>query len=315
MNVAKIDRNNVALFLDYCKRVRGEVDDSYLSDEDLSAFEPERGRPSYVLLQAGVPVGAASFVEDDYLAAAGKARLRIFRADDGRPESYAALWEAIEPSIEGVPYAFLFAKEEDARVRRAMESLAFAQERIAYALLRDGDPPIGEPVVPDGYELRRFRYGRDEAAWCDVRNAAFATLRGSEAPMAPEHVAKWERGEDELEGGMLLLFAGDEPVGCVRSHKDDYEGVPCATIGPLAVKPALQGRGLGRTLLRAAVRNAAERGFPRTLLSVNAENEGAVALYLQEGFRKTLAFVCYSRVFPEQPHRSTRFADNSQTMD
>jgi mycothiol synthase len=315
MVLTKIDRSNVSLFLDYCRRVRGDVDDSYLSDEDLSSFDPERGRPSYVLLEEGVPVGAASVVEDDYLASAGKARLRIFRAEDGRPESYVALWEAIRPSIEGVPYVFMFAKEDDADARRAMISLAFEAERIAYALLRDGDPPIGEPALPGGFELRPLRYGADEAAWCDVRNAAFATLRGSEAPMAPEHVAKWEGGEDEIVGGMLLLYDGDRPVGCVRAHKDEHDGVPCATIGPLAIVPAYQGRGLGRALLRAAVRNATSQGYPRALLSVNAENEGAIALYLKEGFRKELAFVCYRRVFPVQPRHSTAFADGPQRMD
>ncbi|TLS48224.1 GNAT family N-acetyltransferase [Paenibacillus antri] len=123
-------------------------------------------------------------------------------------------------------------------------------------------------------------------------------MDGREAPMAPEHIAKRQGGEDELEGGMLLLFAGEQPVGCVRAHKDEYEGLPCATIGPLALKPPFQGRGLGRTLLRAAVGNAA---------AVNAGNEQAILLYLKEGFEKKLAFVCYSRVFPEQPRNSTAF--------
>ncbi|WP_309122076.1 GNAT family N-acetyltransferase [Paenibacillus sp.] len=307
MDVSRIDRGNVTLFLTYCRQVRDDVGDSFLSEDELSTFDPESGRPSYLLMDGGDPVGAVSVAEDDYLTESGKARFRIFRADDGRAESYAALWEAIRPSLEGAPYVFLFAKASDTAARCAFEALSFEAERIAYVLLREERPPIGEEALPEGFELRPFRYGADEAAWCEVRNAAFATLRGSEAPMAPEHVAKWQGGEDELEGGMLLLFEDEEPVGCVRAHKDEYEGMPCATIGPLALKPSRQGRGLGRTLLRAAVRNAAARGYPRALLSVNAENEQAIALYLKEGFEKKLAFVCYSRVFPEQPRNSTAF--------
>jgi mycothiol synthase len=36
-----------------------------------------------------------------------------------------------------------------------------------------------------------------------------------------------------------------------------------------------------------------EKGYKRTILSVNGENERAQALYIQEGFKQVEAVVCY----------------------
>jgi mycothiol synthase len=64
-------------------------------------------------------------------------------------------------------------------------------------------------------------------------------------------------------------------------------------IGPLAIIPEYQGKGLGRILLRASLRFAREKSYKRTILCVNAENERAKALYNQEGFRQVEAVACY----------------------
>ena len=99
--------------------------------------------------------------------------------------------------------------------------------------------------------------------------------------------------EDTIEGGSMLLYHRDRPVGVVRGTKDDYEGLPIMCIGPLAIIPEYQGKGFGRSLLRAILRFARQKGYKKTILCVNAENERAKALYLQERFAQVEATACY----------------------
>jgi ribosomal protein S18 acetylase RimI-like enzyme len=55
-------------------------------------------------------------------------------------------------------------------------------------------------------------------------------------------------------------------------------------ISGLAVDPAFQRRGVGRSLMEAAVREARARGARRLTLRVLAHNESAVRLYESVGF-------------------------------
>lgn len=68
-------------------------------------------------------------------------------------------------------------------------------------------------------------------------------------------------------------------------------------IGPLAIIPEYQGQGLGRLLLRASLQFAKEKGYHKTILSVNGENERAQALYVNEGFRQVEGVACYEYIF------------------
>lgn len=72
------------------------------------------------------------------------------------------------------------------------------------------------------------------------------------------------------------------------------------SIGPLAVLPEAQGRGLGRILLRAALWFAGEQSYARTILCVNAENERAQALYIGEGFKQAEALACLAYTVSEE---------------
>lgn len=56
----------------------------------------------------------------------------------------------------------------------------------------------------------------------------------------------------------------------------------------LYVVPAARGLGVGRDLLEALVRELAARGAPRVVLHVAARNGRALALFEQQGFRRTV---------------------------
>lgn len=57
-------------------------------------------------------------------------------------------------------------------------------------------------------------------------------------------------------------------------------------VSGIAVSDAHRRSGLGRALLRAAVRAARRRGAPAIALHVSTANVGATRLYLSEGFHK-----------------------------
>src|SRR5207253_2111586 len=59
---------------------------------------------------------------------------------------------------------------------------------------------------------------------------------------------------------------------------------PVATIGPIAVDPRAQGRGIGRRLLERAI-ELGGRGVPQVRLVHESFNSQALGLYLHAGFR------------------------------
>jgi mycothiol synthase len=293
MKVVALDKARVHDFTDYCKRHRNEVDDSYLYDFELRDFQVDDENPTYILLdQEDEILGAASLVMDDYHKRGKRARFRIFHSEVEDIHSYQQLLKELLNHTKDLEKIFLFIPVINKKLIEIIESLTFSLERYAFLLVRE-NVDVPNFKLPDGYELRPFQQGQDEENWATVRNAAFLTLKGSETQITIEGVTKLLHDKDYLESGMLLLFHHGKPVGVIRGADDEYEEAPIMNIGPVAVTPEYQGRGLGRILLRASLQFAREKGYNRAILSVNGENERAQKLYIQEGFKQVEAVACY----------------------
>jgi mycothiol synthase len=283
----------IADFAAYCRRHRKGIDESFLYDDDLERFRPSEEDPTYILAnERGEVVGAASLILDEYRRSGRAGRFRILHVERESLDAYQALMQAMLRHSDGLDRLYVFVPTANTRLIEIVQGLGFSAERYSFALVR-GDLKVPDPCFPEGYQVMPFIRGTDEEIWCQVRNAAFANLKGSEAPITPSMVAEMAAGSAGLDGGMLILFHGERPVGVVRGAVDEYEGLPAMEIAPLAIIPDYQGRGLGRSLLRTALKLARDRSFSQTILSVNAENERAVSLYEQEGFRQVEAVVCY----------------------
>lgn len=63
---------------------------------------------------------------------------------------------------------------------------------------------------------------------------------------------------------------------------------PAGAVYDLVVDPDHRGRGIGRTLLDAALAALAERGAPRAVLSTAEKNSSAQRLFERTGFRRTM---------------------------
>lgn len=293
MKVEALKTEQLEDFSEYCKKHRKELDDSFLYDEDLQKFKIDAENPTYILTDSrGEIKGAASLIVDDYHRRGKRARFRIFHTESLDDQYYKQLFEELLKYTNSLNHVFLFVPLINKKLQDVMEKLKFDVERYTFLLVRE-DLDIPNPSIPEGFEIRSFRPGKDEDAWCMVRNAAFSNLKGSETPITPEMVAKMPSESDYLDDGMMILYENDQPVGVVRGSDDEYEDSPIMNIGPVAILPEYQGKGLGRVLLRAAIKFSKEKGYKRCVLCVNADNEQAKALYLQEGFEQAEGVVCY----------------------
>lgn len=293
MKVEALKTEQLEDFREYCKKHRKELDDSFLYDEDLRNFKIDAENPTYILTDSSGNIkGAASIILDDYHRRGKRARFRIFHLESQDDQFYKQLFEEILKHTKSLNHVFVFVPLLNQKLRDVMEKLKFDVERYTFLLVRE-DLDVREPSIPEGFEIRSFRPDEDEEAWCMVRNAAFSNLMGSETAITPEMVAKMPSEPDYLDGGMMILYENEKPVGVVRGSDDEYEDSPIMNIGPLSILPEYQGKGLGRVLLRASIQFSKENGYKRCVLCVNADNEQAKALYLQEGFVEAEGVVCY----------------------
>lgn len=280
-------------FIDYCIKHRDKLDDSYLTDDELTRFELSEGNPTYILLDDRNRIaGASSLYKSEYYRRGGKARFRILHAELPDLKLYEDLFKAALKHVDGLKKLIIFCPEKTEDVTEMFNKLGFYIERYAFFLNRE-DMPVAEWSLPGDYELRVFQFGRDEEDWCKARNAAFAKHLGSETPATPEMIRTYEDQEDNIEGGMKLLYYRSEPVGILRVAKEFKNNEYYTSIDMLGVIPEHQNKGLGRNLLRSGLCYGRNVGMPKATLSVNAENHRAVELYLSEGFYKDIVYAGY----------------------
>jgi mycothiol synthase len=136
-------------------------------------------------------------------------------------------------------------------------------------------PLVTRPFVP----------GRDEAAWVDTNNRAFAghpeqggwTVEELRARMAADWV--------DLDG--FLVADDPDGPGLIGSCWTKVHADRAPVLGEIyiiAVDPRHHGQGWGRSLTVAGLESLARRGVTIGMLYADATNEGAVALYGSLGF-------------------------------
>ena len=81
----------------------------------------------------------------------------------------------------------------------------------------------------------------------------------------------------------LLGTEDGEPVAVARWRPVEFEGAPAAKLERFAVLPEARGRGLGRAMIEAAIREAEAAGFSTLVLHAQAHLEG---LYASFGFER-----------------------------
>jgi putative acetyltransferase len=141
------------------------------------------------------------------------------------------------------------------------------------------DPSRTAARVPDGVKIRPER-SADRCAIADVVAAAFRSpaearlveaIRGS-ANFVPE-LSLVAEVEGRIVGHVMVSFV---------ALRDDATQHWVASLSPLAVAPAFQGRGIGSALVREVTARADDRGEPLVVL------EGSPAFYGRLGFEHSV---------------------------
>ena len=126
--------------------------------------------------------------------------------------------------------------------------------------------------------------------------AALSTQLGY--PAKPEEAAKRLAA---LGPGNAVLVA--EEVGAVVGWihvcgVQFFQSPPFAEVGGLVVDEASRGRGVGKLLVEAAARWAAEQGYGKLRVRSNVVREDAHRFYEREGFRQVKTQVVLDRRLP-----------------
>jgi L-amino acid N-acyltransferase YncA len=131
--------------------------------------------------------------------------------------------------------------------------------------------------------IERMRPGH----WPVVRAIYEAGIVSGNATLERD-VPEWEAwNEGHRPDGRFVAVDGDRVLGWVAlspfSGRHVYRGVAWLSV---YVAPDAQGRGIGRTLVDAAVEAADEAGIWTLMLGILPENGASLALHRRVGFRR-----------------------------
>jgi mycothiol synthase len=146
--------------------------------------------------------------------------------------------------------------------------------------------PLGlEPTWPPGVAVRPFEIGRDEAAWLEVNNRAFAG-HAEQGGWTEETLAR-RIAEPWFDPSLFLLAfddAGLAGFNWLKIHEARDRDPRLGEIYVVGVEPRAQGSGLGRALAIGGLNGVTERGIDTGMLFSAADNETALKLYESLGF-------------------------------
>ncbi len=199
------------------------------------------------------PAVAAAMLLDDLIA--------WFEAQDG-------------PAIEAL--------SRDEQLIATLRRRGWQHVRSSFELIRQATPDwqLAAPHWPAGIDLRDFHRADAQA----VHRLIYVDAGWGEIPGHPERsFAEWLDlfvTDETLPEQQVLAFRGDRLAGVAmgRTFSDNT-----GWISQLAVAKHERGHGLGRALLLEALRRRLGAGATALGLSVQAENGGAISLYLGVG--------------------------------
>lgn len=289
MEIVSLDASNAAAFITYCRQHAVEHDDSFVTD---TALLPSVDYPGSLLMHNGEVVGAVCLIRIAAFREARKGRFLIFHTTQPGSEPYAMLLQSILPATHDLDLIYGFLPQTRQSTGNIWEQLGLFIERRSYVLRYD-DPNTPEPSLPGGFVCQPVQPSDDKAiaSFCDLINRNFAHLAGH-VDSSIDDIKELLTDPIYLPGGIMLLVDENRPVGTLALSIESTTP-DTAFIEMLSLLPEYRGHGLGRELLREGIRFSRANGYTATELSVNAENDTAVRLYISEGFKQIQVMLCY----------------------
>jgi mycothiol synthase len=159
-----------------------------------------------------------------------------------------------------------------------------------------------DPALPDGYTVRTFEPGRDDAEWVRLNAAAFADHpeqgRMTVADLRERMEQPWFDPAGFLlveRDGRLVAFHWTkvDPAASPRGGGAGRSRTGTGEVYVVGVDPAEQGRGLGRPLTALGLAHLARQGLAEAHLYVDGDNTAARRTYERLGFRDLAVDVQY----------------------
>ena len=227
--------------------------------------------PFFVLENQGQIISALACPPDPPLVA--WVRLFVNSGKMSIDESWRMLWDVARLDLApkgGFMVAAIVLQEW---YHSLLLASGFFSRQSIVMLERDEQAPIGASL-PAGFSIRvMLQY--DLPAVAEVDAVAFEPL--------------WQNSLPSLERAypQAVLATVAEADGQVLGYQLSTRNPLGAHLARLAVRPELQGRGVGRALVADLIRQAERHGMYRLTVNTQNDNSASLALYRKTGFRET----------------------------
>lgn len=134
------------------------------------------------------------------------------------------------------------------------------------------------PQVPPGYELRPYGPGLG-AAWLRIVNETLDPIWTER-----RFTRRIIRSGNLIDGSLVFATSGQDPVATACALHDGSRVSKGALVYSVGVLPAHRRRGVGRSVVLAALHAARDRGYATAHLDTDTSSIGAIRLYLSLGF-------------------------------
>ena len=189
------------------------------------------------------------------------------------------------------------ANSTNAGADRMLRNLGFEEERYFFDMRRPLDQPVPDAPVPDGLKLRSYDTSYEEAlrlahfeAFSDHWGWTPPTTEGWRARNVGSRAVRGQQSYYVLDGDTIAAYVN----GYEWDADTEVTGVRELYIGQVGTRRAYRGRGLARAALAKVLTKAAEAGYQRASLGVDADNPtGALGLYEGLGFVTHQKFISY----------------------
>jgi mycothiol synthase len=207
------------------------------------------------------------------------------------------LWQEAQTALAGEPEVRRVSAapgEQGDALGSFLAAQGFQLEHEEWEMQRDRLDDLDEPQWPAGYRAATFSRGEAIRSFISLYDASFGPAPWYQ-PFSESEVAETL----DAAGDLLFAVSGSEPVGVAWMRLEEALGV----IEPVGVTPAHQGKGVGRALLASALLRLRRRGATAARLGVWQDNEVAIRLYQQMGFRQSRSRIYLGYDLDESPAR------------
>ena len=188
-------------------------------------------------------------------------------------ESWQMLWDRAHAELAHKGQFVAAAIVSQEWLHALLLSSGFGRRQSVIMLERDGDTPAGV-ALPPGISMRAMM-PFDLPAVAEVDASAFELL--------------WQNALPVLERAypQAVWPAVAEMDGRVISYQLSTRNPLGLHLARLAVRPAVQGKGLGYALVADLIQQAGRHGLSHLTVNTQNDNAASLALYQRMGFRET----------------------------